>query len=201
MKRKITGILIIFTLILSVGCSSKDTNEVSDAGNTSQVVSNNSEEKIYEIHEELLPKVRAVFEEYGLELEEYPQIDNKYYTGIEGISFETFDDTNHGDIGLARYKVAMSEGKAINVYADLFLDVEPDKIKENGFKIEDSIFAAVDKVMGNEDVDYTEINEEIKEAYNTGGNLYTTREYGNISCSVTADGDLLSYTITVNPES
>lgn len=200
MKRKIMSIVLLTTMVLSVGCSTKEENKSTVESSNTNIVSKKNDKELYEIHKNMFPKVKEVYKEYGFEVEEYENIDNEYYSGSKGMLYRIVDDVNHGDIYNARYEIGIEDDKAVKVYANLFMEVDPDEIKKNGFKMEGTFFEAMDKVMVGQDIDYSEVNQEIVDAYNNDGFLDSIKEYGNVSCRVTADGSMLSYTISIYPE-
>jgi hypothetical protein len=200
MKRKIgTALLLSNVLLLSVGCSDNK-ESVSNTEIASEVESINQEE-VYKIHEELLPEIKNLFNKYGFEYKELEDIDNEYYSGIKGVRYKITDGINPGDIHYAEYKVGISvDGEAKCIYANIGMDVDPDEIKANGFKMEDTFFADIYRTITGQDVDYTDVNEEIYEAYNKTGFLDSIKEYGNTSANILADGSMLTYTIRMYPE-
>lgn len=200
MKKKLTSILIASTLILSVGCSSKNNDDTTTDTSTTNAVSKNNEKEVLKTYTTLLPKVKEVYNQYGFKYEDYGNIESKYYNGPKGILYEKFDDINHGDIINASYTVDMSTGIASEVYADLYMEVNSDEIANNGFKMEDTFFAAMDKLMIDEDIDYTELNNNIIDAYKNGGYYDETIEYKNGNCRITTDSTMIQYTIGIYPE-
>ena len=62
------------------------------------------------------------------------------------------------------------------------MQVDSDKIVSDGFKMEDTFFAAMDKLMIGEEIDYTYLNEKIVNAYKDGGFYDETIEYKNAIC-------------------
>lgn len=203
MKRKLTSILIASTLILSVGCSSNNNDDISTDTSITNVVSKNNEKEVYELYKDLYPKVKELYQQYGFtdsNYEEYGEIKNKYYSGPEGMLYEAFDNIKHGDIINATYTIDYSSGEATEVFADLYMEVNSDEIANNGFKMEDTFFAAMDKLMIGEDIDYTELNNNIVDAYKNGGYYDETIEYKNGSCRITTDSTMIQYTIGIYPE-
>lgn len=202
-SRLLASILITSTLILSVGCSSKNNDDTSTDASTTNVIAKSNEKEVYELYKELYPKVKELYKQYGFtdsNYEEYGEINNKYYSGPEGMLYEIFDNINHGDIVNARYTVDYSSGEATEVFADLYMEVNSDQIANNGFKIEDTFFAAMDKLMIGEDIDYTELNNNIVDAYKNGGYYDETIEYKNGNCRITTDSTMIQYTIGIYPE-
>lgn len=203
MKRKLTSILIASTLILSVGCSSKNNDETSTDTSTTNAVAKNNEKKVYELYKELYPKVKELYKQYGFtdsNCEEYGEINNKYYSGPEGMLYEVFDNIKHGDIINATYTIDYSSGEATEVFADLYMEVNSEEIANNGFKMEDTFFAAMDKLMIGKDIDYTELNNNIVDAYKNGGFYDETIKYKNGNCRITTDSTMIQYTIGIYPE-
>ena len=196
MKRKIAGILIPITLVLSVGCSSNEQKEVIEntSENTEAV---RSSEEMYEIYESHIDEVKLLSQKYGVELEDISKEQTNYNNKTTALyKFYNEDVENDGDIQAFKYVAIVSdEGniEEINAVIDM-------KVTNEEFKLEESKFNEFREIFTNEKIDYTEINEEINEAIQRGVDDNIINQYDEIEEDILImSGNIVSYRLRIYP--
>lgn len=203
MKKIFITTLILVTTLVMVGCASAESKDENNTINQ-QVSENNEsnkkiEEKLYKKFEELFPKVEKVLQDNGINYEIIKnKLENNKYNEYESINVSkvskpgVFSDIGYG-LGTDK------EDNISDIRIVMFLGVDNEEIKSNGFKIEETMFNDMSKILIKDGIDYSDTNSKINELYNSGDEDTIINEYDNVQEVITVASDYIGYSITINP--
>lgn len=192
MKKIITTMLLTTSLLFSVGCS-KDV----EIQNTKEV-NISYEQELYKTYQNIYPKMKKLFKELELDIKENNYIDHRYYSGPQQIVYSSDKIMNSSNITYANYELNFKNNNPIKVYTNIVIDVDKEELV-NGFDMNNTVFANIDKIMIDKDIDYTEINKEILNACSNMKDLSVTKEYDNITCNIEIKDNKIEYSVSIYP--
>lgn len=170
-------ISVLMASTLMLGCSNK--NKVVEE-NTNEVIHETVEETVEEefIDEFAYETIDEKFERLQSMLEEVFKKHNiEYELGHNGID----SYTALGDGRLFRFAYYKSQdiyNPAISVLG--YIDEDVERIKENGFKMEESLLGDIAKVLIKDGIDYSSVNEQVTDGIVNGAWCIINNQYGKI---------------------
>ena len=147
MKKIITTMLLTTSLLFSVGCS-KDV----EIQNTKEV-NISYEQELYKTYQNIYPKMKKLFKELELDTKENNYIDHRYYSGPQQIVYSPDKIMNSNNITYANYELNFKDNNPIKVYTNIVIDADKEELV-NGFDMNNTVFANIDKIMIDKDIDY-----------------------------------------------
>lgn len=167
--------LMVSTLML--GCSNK--NEVVEE-NTNEVIHETVEETVEEefIDEFAYETIDEKFQRIKSMLEEVFQKHNIEYEFV-GDGIDAYVGLGDGRLFRCYYNKA-EDIYTSNIGVLGYIDEDVESIKENGFKMEESLLGDIAKVMIKDGIDYSRVNEQITDGIVNGTWCMIDNEYGNI---------------------
>lgn len=175
MKRKLVTLLMISTLLITTGCSMG--NDRKQEGNTT-VVEEVNQTKLIELHEEMLPKIRDIYDGIGINYGETLS-GSSGYDGVAELFLEDSGD-EFGNEVFANYNIRFdNSGKAKSLGAIIVLSDDAKNAKDGNYDIENSIFNEFAGVMIGNDVYKSDVKTAIENYYTNFGESSIKFEYDN----------------------
>ena len=205
MKKLLISILVLSSLVTMVGCSDKSTatNDSDKSTATNEQVESSkkrSNEEMYKIYEELLPKVKSYYESLGVQLEEEKSDKAKDYDGNTYISYRDYDNKNVDEFSVVDYGLSFDqEGKIRFILGSMYMNIDAEDYKDGNFKFEETPFYELSKIFGASNLDYTSINEKVNDYFKGNGSDLIQREDGQYSERINLGQSQFSYIININP--
>lgn len=203
MRKILITTLILTSSFFMVGCSSPnneiDTDSISKIESEYTEDNTDTEENLYRKFEELFPKVEKVLQNNGIKYEiiERKLINNKY-SEYQSINVSKASKPGvFSDIGFGLG--TDMDGNISDIRIVMFLGVDNEEIKVNGFKIEETMLNDIAKILIKEGIDYSETNDKINALYNNDKEDVIVNTYDNIEEQLSIAGDYIGYFITINP--
>lgn len=170
-------ITVLMASTLMLGCSNK--NEVVEE-NTNEVIHETVEETVEEefIDEFAYETIDEKFQRIKSMLEEVFQKHN--------IEYEFVGDGIDAYVGLGDGRLfRCSYNKVEDIYTSNigvlgYIDEDVESIKENGFKMEESLLGDIAKVLIKDGIDYSSVNEQVTNGIVNGEWCIINNQYGNI---------------------
>lgn len=205
MKKLLISILVLSSLVTMVGCSDKSTatNDSDKSTATNEQVESSkkrSNEEMYKIYEELLPKVKSYYESLGVQLEEEKSDKAKDYDGNTYISYRDYDNKNVDEFSVVSYGLSFDpKGELSFLGGSMYMNIDESFYKDGNFKFEETPFYELSKLFGMEDLDYTSVNEKVNDYFNGNGSDLIYRNKGQFSERINLGQSQFAYIININP--
>ena len=206
MKKLLISMLVLSSLVTMVGCNDKKINDTNSKPVENEQIENNNENKersnkeMYEIYEELLPKVKSYYESLGVDIEEEKSQNCKDYNGNTYISYRDYDNKNVDEFSVVDYGLSFDqEGKIRFILGSMYMNIDAEDYKDGNFKFEETPFYELSKIFGASNLDYTSINEKVNDYFKGNGSDLIQREDGQYSERINLGQSQFSYIININP--
>lgn len=206
MKKLLISILVLSSLVMMVGCNDKKIDDTNSKPVENEQIENNNENKersnkeMYEIYEELLPKVKAYYESLGVDIEEEKSQKCKDYDGNTYMSYRDYDNNNLGEFSVLDYGLAFDKDGTVDFLAgSMYMNIDAEEYKDGNFKFEETPFYELSKIFGADELDYTSINEKVNDYYKGNGSDLIQREDGQYSERINLGQSEFVYIININP--
>ena len=204
MKKVLISMLVLSSLVTMVGCGNKSTatTDSDKSTTTNEQVENRkrSNEEMYKVYEELLPKVKSYYESLGFDLEENKSQKCKDYDGATGVSYTNYDNKNLGEFSVLDYGLAFDKDGTVNFLAgSMYMNIDESFYKDGNFKFEETPFYELSKLFGMEDLDYTSVNEKVNDYFKGNGSDLIHRNKGQFSERINLGQSQFAYIININP--
>lgn len=207
MKRKLIILSIIAIIAFSmVACNSnKEGNKIE--ANIDNVVVNQEkdkdeddvQEKILKIHNELLPKIKKLYEENNITVRE-SNYGAEFY---DGVSYLTFNNPDIKDIGVVfntSYELFFNNNKkAESITIAMSINIDENEMKNIDFNIEDTAIGELSKTVLGDSKNIDDINKAINNYYKNSGDEKESFEFNNIKTIVSMESNDIKYTIRIQP--
>lgn len=206
MKKLLISMLVLSTLVTIVGCNDKKVEDSSSNTVQNEEVANNDEskersnEEMYKIHEELLPKVKAYYESLGADIKEEGDDRAKDYDDITYISHIDYDNNNNGEYTTLDYGLSFSPYGKINfIMGGMYMNIDESFYKDGNFKFEETPFYELSKIFGAGDLDCTGINEKVNAYFRGNGSSLVERSEGQFTERINLSEGEFAYIINITP--
>ena len=206
MKKLLISMLVLSSLVTMVGCNDKKINDTNSKPVENEQIENNNENKersnkeMYEIYEELLPKVKSYYESLGVDIEEEKSQKCKDYNGNTYISYRDYDNKNVDEFSVVSYGLSFDpKGELSFLGGSMYMNIDESFYKDGNFKFEETQFYELSKLFGMEYLDYTSVNEKVNDYFNGNGSDLIYRNKGQFSERINLGQSQFAYIININP--
>lgn len=204
MKKVLISMLVLSSLVTMVGCGNKSTatddSDKSTATNEQVENRKRSNEEMYKVYEELLPKVKSYYESLGVSIEEEKSQKCKDYDGNTYISYRDYDNKNVDEFSVVDYGLSFDqEGEIRFILGSMYMNIDESFYKDGNFKFEETPFYELSKLFGMEDLDYTSVNEKVNDYFKGNGSDLIHRNKGQFSERINLGQSQFAYIININP--
>lgn len=214
-KKYIIAILLVSTTILAIGCQSNNkSNELktttktqgsnvpkeSSNKNNPESTPNSTSKDFDKLNKEFLPQIEKIFKENGIEIKDSEFDEGKKSSGDIYKSYIDKSKTGLGEVTQAQY---MSNPSNKLWIISMAINTDKSMFGDNKFKIEDTLFYSLSKVIINNEIDYSALNKEIndigsKEYFKNMGSI--SKEYGDFEINIIFTQKYMGLNINLNNE-
>ena len=202
MKSKLVTLFVICTLFITTGCSTS--NDIKQEENISTVIEDTNQteskksDKLIKLHQEMLPKIKDIYDKIGIEYGEIISESSKY-DGVSELYLENNQD-QYGNEVFVNYDISFDDdGEAKFLGAIIILSVDAKNASDNNYDIENSIFNEFAEVMINNYVYKSDVKSAIENYYNSNGEDSARFEYENSILDLDFSDYEVSYQIIMKP--
>ena len=206
-KKLIIGLISLLSASF-IGCSDKTVTENTNQNINNEVIaessikedSKRSNKEMYEIHKELIPRVKEYYESLGGNVIEEKDERASDYKDITYISHTNYDNRTIGEFTALDYGLSFYQDGRVNfIMAGMYMNIDGESYKDGSFKIEETPFYELIKIFGADKLDYTSINEKINDYFQGNGSDLVQRNEGQFSERINLSSGEIAYIININP--
>lgn len=201
MRRKIIAMMIICMSIFNIGCSGSKNQENENNNEQSQVESTDNEmsqDEIYSLHKEIMPQIEELFASEGISFTKEKDDRNTKYEGYTKLNFSDTQNESAGAYTHAGYELCFEEnGDIRSIGITLYQNIDRENIKNNELKFEDSIFSKITSLVVDDELDYSEVNEDINYAIQNNDEDRVSTVYDNVGESIRANEKEIRYSLVI----
>lgn len=187
--------------IFTIGCSGNKNQDSENNNEQSQVENIDikmTQEEIYNLHQKLMPQIEELFASEGIELTKEKDDRNTKYEGYTSLNFFDTENESAGAYTNAGYKVSFEEnGDIRSIGINLYQNIDRESLKNSELKFEDSIFSKITRLVVGDEVDYSEVNEDINYAIQNNDEDRVSTVYDNVSESIRVNEKEIRYSLVI----
>lgn len=201
MKKGMIAILLSTVLISMQGCSNQNNNDIAESNNTSieKIDSEEINERMYKVYEDNVKAIEEIYKKNNIEFK-YSNTDKSGKYDNTKISFTNNEIDEDRAIKSTTFSIKFNSDNNISfVSVNAFMNIKSENIETNKFKFEDTMFYELSNQLINEEVNYSEVNNQINECVKNDEDKVIINTYGNIEETIDLEGSLLVYTIVIRP--